>query len=149
MHALDCGVGAAHVLAAAGQNDELEFTCGVNRAASLQCFLTDLALGLGVVFSDAFLNDIVELVMRGVHEHNILKITLEVKPCVIGSLELRAIHIPLNPIGNGTREPLHKDMNELVLINAFSDLLINVQPKSADNIVFDIGPAIGQEPEPF
>jgi hypothetical protein len=149
LHALDCGVGAAHVLAAAGQNDELEFTCVVDRAASLQCFLTDFPLGQGVVFSHTFLNDIVELVIRGVHEHSILKITLEVKPCVIGSLELRPIHIPLNPIRNGTRKPFHKDMNELILINTLSDLLINVQLKSADNIVFDIGPAIGQEPEPL
>jgi hypothetical protein len=109
----------------------------------------DLTLGLGVVFSDAFLNEVVELMIRGIHEHDILKIVFEVKPCVIGSLELRPIHIPFDPVGNGAGESFHKDMNELILINALCNLLVNVQSKGADDIVFDIGPAIGQEPEPL
>ncbi len=87
--------------------------------------------------------------IRGIHEHHILKITFEVKTCVIGSFKLRPIHIPFDPVGNSAGEPFNKDMNELILINALCNLFVNVQPECADDIVFDIWPAIGQESEPL
>lgn len=82
-----------------------------------------------------------------IHEHDIFEIALEIEPGIIGGLELRPINIAFDPIGYVTRQAVHKHMDEFVFVNALSDFLVDVKPKSADYVIFDIWPAVGDESE--
>ncbi len=55
----------------------------------------------------------------------------------------------LNKVRHSTRQSVNKDMNQLIIINALSDILVNIKPKCSDNILLNILPAIRYHHEPF
>ncbi len=85
--------------------------------------------------------------IRGVHDHNIIYVSIKIKTCVISRLKLGPINTPLDPFRHITRQLINKHMDQLIVINTLSIVLVIKKIEHVDDVVLDIGPVVGEESE--